>query len=33
MRFLHSKDPKGKKSRTLSEVIELKLLPEEQITP
>jgi len=33
MRFLHSKDPKGKKSRTLSEIIELKLLPEEQITP
>ena len=33
MDFLHSRDPKGEKCKTLSEMIESKLLPEKQIDP
>lgn len=33
MEFLHSKDLKGDKSRTLSEIIESRSLPEKQIDP
>jgi len=32
LEFLHSKDPEGKKSRTVSEIIDQKLLPEETIS-
>ena len=32
LEFLHSRDPEGKKSRTVSEIIDQKLLPEETIS-
>lgn len=32
LEFLHSKDPKGKNSRTVSEIIDQKLIPEKEIS-